>query len=117
MGCEQLGKELSRRNQSHRRGTEAVGDTTGNTEGETPCLSCPPTPTIFYQSFQLPQPTQKLEAREPGNCSSLWYRDGQEKDGDGLRIHWQFMGRIRGGVGGGPVKDLAIVCVCVIRTV
>ena len=67
MGREQPGEKLSGRNQSHRKGPGAIGDTTGNRKNTTASPSSHL--TIFSQSFLLLQPTWKLEARKPGTCS------------------------------------------------
>lgn len=65
----QLGEEPSGKSWSHRKGTGATGATTEKERGNT-------------QSFLLPLPNRKLEARELGNCSSLWYREEQGKGQD-----------------------------------
>ena len=58
MGCEQLGEKLSGRNQSHRKGPGAVGDTQETERRNTMAFPFSHL-SIFYQSFLL---VNQLEA-------------------------------------------------------
>ena len=106
MACEQLGEEASGRNQSHRRGTGAEGDTIGNREGETPGFSLLP---ILQSSTRASHLLNQPRSWKQGNLGIVVPRGTEtsrsiEVDGE----HWQFMGRM---VAALVVKDLAVVSI------